>query len=130
MSDLTDDELTVLMIAARDQSMIPIGRWERPVKDLAAKGLLKAMNEANYVITDMGRIAAEKEELGRDKDLARALKSQRSIQTDIGDFAEQAAQLLAKAARASTLATGNVSEVAARKWAKVILDRALELLSR
>ena len=34
---LTDDERTVLMIAAQGQSMMPLGRWETPVEHLVER---------------------------------------------------------------------------------------------
>ena len=57
MRDLTDDEFTLLEIASHGESMIPIGRWERPLKALASKGLMFASDSANYVITESGRAA-------------------------------------------------------------------------
>ena len=36
MTDLSQDELTVLMIAATGERMMPIGRWEAPAKSLVA----------------------------------------------------------------------------------------------
>jgi hypothetical protein len=56
---LSNDERTILMIACAGESMIPIGRWERPVKSLAAKGYLKMIDHVNYVITAAGRRASE-----------------------------------------------------------------------
>ena len=44
------------------------------------------------------------------------------------DFAEQAAQLLAQAAKASERVTGDTPQVAAEKWSGIIYRRALELL--
>ena len=57
MSDLTDDEFSLLEIASHGESMIPIGRWERPLKSLADKGMMFAADTANYVITESGRAA-------------------------------------------------------------------------
>src|ERR1700722_17335069 len=57
MPDLTDDEFTLLEIASHGESMIPIGRWERPLKSLAKKGLMFANDSVNYVITEAGRTA-------------------------------------------------------------------------
>ena len=64
--------LTVLMIAASGASMIPIGRWEKPVKGLARRGVLRAEDAVNYVITDAGRAASESAERDADEDLRRA----------------------------------------------------------
>ena len=59
MRDLTDDEFALLEIASHGESMIPIGRWERPLKALATKGLMFANDSVNYVITDGGRAALD-----------------------------------------------------------------------
>lgn len=55
---LSEDERAVLMIASAGQSMIPIGRWERPVLSLAAKGYLRKLDDVNFEITDAGRAAS------------------------------------------------------------------------
>ena len=57
MTDLSQDELTVLLIAAKGESMIPIGKWGKAIKDLAARGLMRATDDANYFITEAGRKA-------------------------------------------------------------------------
>ena len=72
---MTDDELTVLMIAAEGQSMIPIGRWEKPVRDLAFRGLLHKNDDVNYVITPEGRKAMEQESGQRDRAFSDAYKA-------------------------------------------------------
>ena len=50
MSDLTDDEFALLEIASHGESMIPIGRWEGPLRSLAARGLMFAADTANYIM--------------------------------------------------------------------------------
>lgn len=59
IAPLSADERAVLMIAAAGQSMIPIGRWEAPVRSLHARGFLRMIDEVNYVITATGRAASE-----------------------------------------------------------------------
>ena len=54
---MTDDEYTVLMIAAEGESMIPIGRWEEPIRTLTLAGLMRKLDQVNYVITQAGRCA-------------------------------------------------------------------------
>jgi hypothetical protein len=61
---LSDDEFTVLMIAAEGQSMMPIGRWQEPVESLVAKGFLKEHDKFNCVITPTGREALRKHDQG------------------------------------------------------------------
>ena len=56
---LTDDERSVLMIAAEGEYMIPMGRWEVPIKSLAARGYMRMLDAVNYVITPAGRVASE-----------------------------------------------------------------------
>lgn len=56
---LTDDERAVLMIAAQGQYMIPMGRWEKPILSLAVRGLMRKLDDVNYVITEPGRLASD-----------------------------------------------------------------------
>ena len=71
---LSDDERTVLMIACGGTSLIPIGRWEGPVKSLAAKGYLERLDDVNYVITAAGRAASEVAERAVDADMLAAAR--------------------------------------------------------
>lgn len=57
LAPLTDDERAVLMIASQGAPMIPIGRWERPIKALARRGFMQMLDAMNYVITEAGRAA-------------------------------------------------------------------------
>jgi hypothetical protein len=59
IAPLSDDERTVLLCAIGGGSMIPVGRWEEPVKSLARRGYLKMLDPMNYVITDAGRKASD-----------------------------------------------------------------------
>lgn len=131
MSEITDDEFSVLGIAKEGQSMIPIGRWEKPIKSLAEKGLLHANDSVNYVITDAGRQAWASRDseddvlisqsLNLNNKIANArLQSQQSI--------EQAAQAFATAARATALLTGETPQSAARNWSKALVERTLSIL--
>ncbi len=56
-SDLTDDEFTLLMLAERGESLMPIGRWEKSVDSLVARGLLHRHDKFNNVITEKGKEA-------------------------------------------------------------------------
>jgi hypothetical protein len=76
---LTDDERTVLMIAARGESMIPIGRWKPTILGLAKRGLMLKQDAFNYTITDAGRAATEGVEAAVDAEMKGA----------IGKFVEQ-----------------------------------------
>jgi hypothetical protein len=130
MSDLSDDELTVLMIASRGESMIAIGRWKQPTESLIAKGYLQSSGGDNFncIITEAGRAACKEAEDAPYKEMIETGSKIGTTQKAIRDFAEQAAQLLAKAAHASNRVTGDAPEVAAEKWAGIILRRTLEIL--
>lgn len=54
---LSDDEYTVLMIAAEGESMMPIGRWQPAVESLIERGYLRSLDRFNNVITPQGRAA-------------------------------------------------------------------------
>lgn len=70
---MTTDELTVLMIAVGGESMIPIGRWEAPIRALTERGLLRALDAVNFVITDAGRAAVKAEEKEADQAFTKAI---------------------------------------------------------
>ncbi len=127
---LTEDELTVLMIAAEGESMIAVGRWQKPIESLLQKGYMASRGGDNFncVITDTGRTAAREAEDAPFRELIETGSKIGATQKGIRDFAEQAAQLLAKAARASHSAVGDAPEYAAKKWSEIILRRALEVL--
>ena len=57
MQALTQDEFTVLLLAGKGESMIPIGRWKEPILALTERGLMTRCNEVNYEITSLGRAA-------------------------------------------------------------------------
>lgn len=134
MSELTDDEFTVLSIAINGESMLPIGRWEKPVKSLTDKGLMRCADPSNYFITDSGRQAWEVRDRADDAALGRLLEvgSQVtaplvSVQKSAQQSVEQAAVHLALAAKESVKATGDSLEFAIRHWSSVVIRRALEL---
>ena len=62
---LTDDEYSVLLIAAEGESLAAIGRWEKPIDDLVEKGLLRRGDKFNNTITPEGRKAVEAEDRSR-----------------------------------------------------------------
>lgn len=128
MPELTDDEFTVLSIANGGESMIAMGRWMQPIEHLVELGLMRSVNKANNYITDQGRVALERHEKVVDDGFANALIAGHNARVISKNFAEEAAQKLAEAARVAAKATGDSLESAARNWSKVILERALELL--
>ena len=131
MSEISDDEFSVLMIAKQGQSMIPIGRWKSPVLNLAKKGLLQCVDSVNYVITPQGEVACA----GRDKDddsaFRQILESGSKIanaRTQVQQSVEQAALHLSFAAKASSIVTGDPVAFCVEKWSPVVLQRAIEIL--
>jgi FkbM family methyltransferase len=80
---MTDDEMTVLMIAAEGESMAPIGRWKEPLLALTERGLMSASDSVNYVITVKGRSELAREEKLRDGAFAKAVLEQRRENSDL-----------------------------------------------
>jgi hypothetical protein len=62
--NLSEEELTVLLIASRGESMMAIGHWQKPVESLVAKGFLQSRGGDNFncSITVAGRAACGKRE--------------------------------------------------------------------
>lgn len=60
-SPLTDDEATVMEIAAQGVAMAAIGRWQDAVESLLKRGFLQDLSgdKFNCVITDAGREAIQ-----------------------------------------------------------------------
>ena len=129
---LSDDELTVLLIAAEDQSMMPIGRWRAPVESLLARGYLRSLDHFNHVITPEGRKAIE----GRAaEDVLTMEQAYRQTYRDVADAqaearraVEEAAQALVRAAKVSVGATGDRLDTAVLNWNGELLRRALKLV--
>ena len=69
MSELSQDEFTVLLIAAEGESMCPIGRWRAPILSLTNRGLMTRNDGFNYGITAEGRKACEQRNEDDDKAL-------------------------------------------------------------
>ena len=128
MSNLSQDELTVLMIAAQGESMMPIGRWEQPVESLIARGYLHRNDRFNNVITDAGRKAAAQDE---DDTARQMIETNNAIvrgKKDARMQAQQIATQLVDLAELSNKITGEDRKVALERWARIILTRALEMV--
>lgn len=135
MVDLSDDEQTVLSIAAHGEYMAPIGRWSEPIKSLHAKGLMHRHDDFNYVITDAGRKVQQVEEQSRDDAMTQAFQrvgaatnTLVAAQKDIHTLVESAATSMAEVARLSSAATGEPVNEELKKWTLVLAKRALELV--
>lgn len=130
---LTNDEAAVLQIAAQGMPMIGIGRWEVPVASLLKRGFLTDLSgdTFNCVITDAGRAAMGAQEADDDRALGKVVDRMRDMaiaQKSIQEMVEQCAQVLVKIAEASAVVTGDTKIDASDNWAKVIRNRARELL--
>jgi len=128
MSDLTRDELTVLLIAAEGESMMPIGRWEAPLKSLLAKGYMHANDKFNNVITPAGRAAAQRDE---DDTARRMIEANNNVvhgKEQARASAEAIAFQMVDLAEMSSKITGGSAESALRLWAPQIVARAQELI--
>lgn len=128
MSDLSQDELTVLMIADKGESMMAIGRWEAPVNSLVARGYLKQHDKFNNSITDAGRQAVNQDE---DDDIRAMITVNNAIangRQKTREAAEAIAVQLVDLAEASSRITGDSKRDALEKWSRQILTRALEIM--
>lgn len=135
MSDLTQDELTVLLIAVQGQPMIPIGRWEAPTRSLVAKGLLMPhphpgdpTGASNNYITVAGRVAAEEAE---NASLRAAIEVNNKIvgaKNKARDKAEKIAAKLAELVDLTNEVTGEDKKAALDRWVQIVSARAMELL--
>ena len=76
MSDLSQDELTVLMIAVHGESMMAIGRWQKPIERLLQKGYMQSRGGDNFncIITPAGRAACEARDAQDQDDFVNAFR--------------------------------------------------------
>jgi hypothetical protein len=128
MSELTPDELTVLLIACEGQSMMPIGRWEAPVESLVKRGFLSRSDKFNNYITDAGRAATQQKDDANFKAVIETRNAIVGAQEKAKARAEEIAALLAELATYSAAATGDDKVKALRNWCNIILVRAKELI--
>jgi len=136
--NLTSDEQTVLIIAAKGEPMMPIGHWRDSAKSLIAKGLLKPRPHPgdpdgffNLHITAAGQAAADDLEKQDDEALRDMITGSNAIghsQSKIRATAEQIAVQLVDLVEASIKVTGEPKQTSLENWAGVILKRALEMV--
>ena len=136
MTALTSDEKTILMIAASGQPMIPVGRWENPVKSLVKKGYMQPHPHAgdptghfNNHITAAGRQAIEDTDDEDFKALIETAGAVQHAQRKLTAHAEKIAQDLVDLARESAQVNADAPRQALEKWSRVILERALAVLT-
>ena len=128
MAGLSEQELGVLQIHIEGGNVAAIGHWEKVCNRLVELGYLRRVDKLNHEITPEGRKAAEQDENESLRQIIERGSVIGATQKQIREFAEQAAQLLARAAIASQQAVGDSPEHAVRQWANVIVNRALEIL--
>lgn len=135
MTDLSQDELTVLLIAAKGEPMIPIGRWKAPTESLIARGYMQPHKHPgdptghfNNYITAAGQAAVESADDEMRGDMTAISVGMEREQRRIRANAEQIAVQLVDLADASHRVTGDAQIEALEKWSRLILKRALELL--
>lgn len=114
VTELTSDELTVLLIAHQGERLIPMGRWEAPVKSLAAKGLLRKENDVNYVCTDAGH-AGHAEADKQEGDYLRETVPMRNAFAQYQLSSQEACKHLVVAAKSAASVTGDSLEEALQK---------------
>ena len=135
MTELTQDELTVLLVAREGEPMMPIGRWEEPVRSLLARGYLRSHRHEgdptgyfNNYITPAGKTAADKAE---DDSLRAVIKASNDVShtgAKTKALAESIARDLVRLAEISSKVTGDPPVTALERWSRTVLSRALELL--
>ena len=128
MSDVSDDEYTVLMIMAKGQSLAAIGHWEKPLDALVERGLARRLDKFNNIITTEGTKALGAREQADDEALKSLVPQIATAQNTARSHVEAAAQHLCRAAQASASMTGDTPEVALMTWNLECLKRARELL--
>ena len=128
MTALSQDEIAVLMIANGGNPIMPIGRWENPVKHLASLGYLQRADEMNHVITPSGKSALAADDAENTQQIANVVHGVTTQYASIQEAVQKCADTLAEAARRSHQITGDDEVAAVRKWSDVILNRALEIL--
>lgn len=128
MTDLTQDELTVLLIANLGESMMPIGRWEKPIQSLLARGYIRAADKFNNFITDAGRKAVTRDEDDTARQMIEANNNLVTGKQQARSQAEAIAVQLVDLVELSIKITGDSRQDSLRRWSDMILVRAQELM--
>ena len=128
MTQMSDDEFTVLSIADKGESMMPLGRWQQPVEHLVELGYLMAADRFNNFITSEGKVALREHSDEVDTAMGVALIKANNLRVAYREHGDDIAKKLAEMAKQAAEATGDPLMVALQKCAAAVRDRALELL--
>jgi hypothetical protein len=128
MTQLSDDEFTVLSIAAEGESMMPLGRWEQPVEHLVELGFLEQHDKFNNTITSAGKIALREHKDDVDTAMGVALIKANNLRVAYREYGDGLAGKLAEMAKKVAEATGEEPVTALQKCVAAVRDRAVELL--
>ena len=132
MAELTQDEETVLTLAAQGSSMIPIGRWEAPTKSLEAKGLLTRKDPVNFFVSAVGLQVYEDRDKARDKDIGRMieLQGQAAIRERlIREKMNVVTAAVQEIAVAASELTGQSVSYEAKRWCAIVTTEVAKRLS-
>lgn len=130
---LTQDEHSILLIAAEGGSIAPIGKWKDPVLNLHRRGLLRRLDDMNYVGTEAGNRAGEELE---NENLRALIHANNAVHNQISKprdeammLVDQAAQLIRKAAEITAPVSGHELGNAIDQWAMAAARKAKEMTS-
>lgn len=130
MSDLDEQEVAVLMLSEKGQSMMAIGHWEKPIDNLVQRGFLKRFDKFNHEITPEGRKALSKHESGTDEDYRKMLTVGAQIadaRLHFQEYVEASAKDLLASAKCASVSTGESIQAAILRAAPLVQQRALEM---
>lgn len=112
ITQLSDDEFTVLSIASQGESLADLGqfsRWSAPINSLLRRGLMIQKDKFNNVITPAGKTALEGHEKDQDKVIGRMIEVSSQIgaaQAKIRDMVNQVSDALVAIGKESNKVTG------------------------
>ena len=134
ITQLSDDEFTVLSIASQGESLADLGqfsRWSAPINSLLRRGLMIQKDKFNNIITPAGKEALEGHEKDQDKVIGRMIEVSSQIgaaQAKIRDMVNQVSDALVAIGKESNKVTGEDARLAARRWASIAADEAVKKL--
>jgi hypothetical protein len=136
MSDLSQDEVTCLMILEKGEALLAIGKWGPALERMYQRGLVgRRQTPGGGVDYVMGR-GGEKvlEDYKHDEaveliEANNALVKARGLNNAMKDSVREMAMRVADIAIASSKMTGDDPAVAARKWTETMLAEAIRIIN-